>query len=87
MSKMLIKIRCVYVDIFAELIFIKLSFLLMTSFILLRFNFCRDLDTGPVSKWQDIDIVNSKPPNPLTVTHINQTHDLMVKKFMLQVFC
>ena len=33
---------------------------------------------GGEEEWKDVDIDNAKPPHPLTVTHVNQTQDLLV---------
>ena len=33
---------------------------------------------GGEEEWKDVDLDNAKPPHPLTVTHVNQTQDLLV---------
>ena len=51
------------------------------STLLQVFQFIFDLcysESAVEEEWKDVDIDNAKPPNPLTVTHVNQTQDLLV---------
>jgi len=36
-------------------------------------------------KWHDVYMENAKPPSALTVTHVNQTHDLQVSNMLCLV--